>query len=55
MAGLFFAIGHEPATKFLDGQVRREAHSFSQEGSQYSSTAEEGGVAERESGLLKKL
>ena len=23
MAGLFFAIGHEPATNFLDGQVRR--------------------------------
>ena len=23
LAGLFFAIGHEPATPFLDGQVRR--------------------------------
>ena len=23
LGGLFFAIGHEPATKFLDGQVSR--------------------------------
>lgn len=23
--GLFFAIGHEPATKFLNGQVRPDA------------------------------
>jgi thioredoxin reductase len=22
LSGLFFAIGHEPATAFLDGQVR---------------------------------
>lgn len=27
-AGLFFAIGHEPATKFLEGQLSMDAENY---------------------------
>lgn len=28
MSGLFFAIGHEPATKFLDGQLKLDIEKY---------------------------
>ena len=28
VSGLFFAIGHEPATKFLDGQLRLDSENY---------------------------
>jgi thioredoxin reductase (NADPH) len=30
VAGLFFAIGHEPATKFLDGQINLDEDGYIQ-------------------------
>jgi thioredoxin reductase len=28
VSGLFFAIGHEPATKFLDGQLKLDSEKY---------------------------
>lgn len=28
VSGLFFAIGHEPATKFLDGQLKLDGEKY---------------------------